>query len=261
MMKEYVCIVGLDEPEAEAIRARIDAPSFARVTLPSIVVKDGQLWVETESRPRYVPVSKLVYHAIYEADFDFITGLAFWGGDCLPNARAMMDCRLKLPCLVRALQHTRFPFPRSYATPYTRFESETEQVAKWGNWHCGENKDRFTGAWEGENAAIIEPYLAGQAVRVVMIGEQAWQIKLEGDDWLKSIHHPQADFMDVDAELLDDTRTLKAAFGLDVIANDYIVGDDGIRYLLEVNHIPNVTRFPDIWEAYLAYVVGWISQG
>jgi hypothetical protein len=260
-MKEYVCIVGLDEPEAEAIRARIDAPSFARVTLPSIVVKDGQLWVETESRPRYVPVSKLVYHAIYEDDFDFITGLAFWGGDCLPNARAMMDCRLKLPCLVRALQHTRFPFPRGYATPYTRVESETEQVAKWGNWHCGENKERFTGAWEGENAAIIEPYLAGQAVRVVMIGEQAWQIKLEGDDWLKSIHHPQADFIDVDGELLDDTRTLKAAFGLDVIANDYIVGDDGSRYLLEVNHIPNVTRFPAIWEAYLAYVVGWVSRG
>jgi hypothetical protein len=36
-MKEYVCIVGLDEPEAEAIRARIDAPSFARVTLPGIM--------------------------------------------------------------------------------------------------------------------------------------------------------------------------------------------------------------------------------
>jgi hypothetical protein len=259
MTKEYVCIVGLDETEGEALRARIDAPSFARVTLPGIMVKDGQLWVETESRPRFVTVSKLVYHAIYEDDYDFITGLAFWGGACLPSARAMMDCRLKLPCLVRALQHTRFPFPRGYTTPYVRFDSEQERVAKWGNWHCGENKERFTGSWEGEQAAIVEPFLNGQAVRVVMIAERAWQIKLEGDSWLKSIHHADADFMEVDAELLEDTRALKAAFGMEIIANDYIVGDDGNRYLLEVNHIPNVTRFPQLWQAYADYATDWAN--
>ncbi|MDX2139088.1 MAG: hypothetical protein SF123_13445 [Chloroflexota bacterium] len=259
-MKEYVCIIGLDEPESDAIRARLDVPVLARVTLPGIVVQDGQLWVETDSRPRFVPAAKLVYHAIYDNDFDFITGLAFWKGACLPNARAMLDCRLKLPCLVRALQHTRFGFPRGYATPHMRVDSDSEKVAKWGNWHCGENKQRFTGSWQGEDAAVIEPFISGQAVRVVMIGEQYWQIKLEGDDWLKSIHHAQADFMEIDVELLADTRHLKAAFGLDVIANDYMVAADGSRYLLEVNHIPNVTRFPAIWEAYLEYVVAWVER-
>ncbi len=39
---------------------------------------------------------------------------------------------------------------------------------------------------------------------------------------------------------------------------DYIVGDQGTKHLLEVNHIPNVTRFPAIWEAYRDYAVQFL---
>jgi glutathione synthase/RimK-type ligase-like ATP-grasp enzyme len=107
---------------------------------------------------------------------------------------------------------------------------------------------------------VIEHFLQGEAVRIVVIGDRAWQIKLEGDGWLKSIHHENATFMQLDTELLDDTLTLKRAFGLDIIANDYIVTDEGSKHLLEVNHIPNVTRFPDIWDAYREYVVDWVRH-
>lgn len=258
-MKDYICVVGLDEQEAKEICESLDVPNFYRVTLPTIKVQSGQLWVETESRPRYVPVSKLVYHAIYEDDLDFITGLAFWGGPCLPNARAMLDLRLKLPGLLRVMEHTRFSFPRDFASAQTPFQTEALAVAKWGNWHCGENKEKFTGLWTGGESAVIEPFIDGSAVRVVIIGEQAWQIRLEGDDWLKSIHHDTADFMPLDSELLADTKHLKAVLGLQVIANDYMVSKDRSRYLLEVNHIPNVTRFPEIWQAYRDYTVNWLQ--
>lgn len=258
-MAEYVCIVGLDEPEADAIRERSDAPIIAHVVLPDIIVKDGVLWVETQGA-RMVPVSQVIYHGIYENDLDFITGLALWGGRCLPSPRAMMDCRLKFPCLVRALEFTRFGSPqRGYASPHTRFYTDTERVAKWGNWHCGENKERFSDQWTGDEPSIIEQFLPGQAVRVALIGEHNWQIKLDGDDWLKSIHHDGAAFMPVDDELLADTQTIREAFGLEIIANDYIVGVDGSKHLLEVNHIPNVTRFPEMWKAYLDYVVEWLN--
>jgi len=179
--------------------------------------------VETESRPRYVPVKKMVYHSIYENDLDFMTGLAFWDGPCLPDARAMLDLRLKLPGLVRALEQTRFPYPRGFVSANTVFRAESQElVAKWGNWHCSENKERFNESWKGTEAAVIEPFIDGQAVRLMMIGDQYWQIRLEGSDWLKSLHDANADFMDVDAELLEDTRHLKAAFGLQVIGNDYM---------------------------------------
>ncbi|MFN8530867.1 MAG: hypothetical protein U0670_19865 [Anaerolineae bacterium] len=259
--KPITAIVGLDESEASAIAEGINTPSIIHLTLPKILVQDGQLWMESDRGPRMVPVEKVIYHAIYEDDLDFISGLALWNGACLPRAHAMMDCRLKLPCLVRALTFTRFGSPaRGYASARVRIDTDIERVAKWGNWHCGENKERFNSAspYTTSEPSIIEPYFVGQAVRVVIIGDQAWQIKLDGSSWLKSIHDERAHFMDVDADLFEDTRRVKQGFGLDVIANDYIVGDDGQKHLLEVNHIPNVTRFPEIWAAYRDFCIAWV---
>ncbi|MCI0714134.1 MAG: hypothetical protein L0154_28515 [Chloroflexi bacterium] len=259
-MREYVAIIGLDERESEEIRDSLDVWAISHMVLPKIMVNDGQLWVEAPNGPRLVPANKVVYHGIFENDLNFMVGLALWGGPCLPNPRAMMDCRMKLPGLVRALKLTRFGHPRGYASPYAMITSEEERVAKWGNWHCGENKERFTGTWTASEESIIEPFFAGQAVRVVIIGDQAWQICLQGDDWLKSIHHDTADFMDIDDELLEDTENIRQGFGLEIIANDYIVTDNGKKYLLEVNHIPNVTRFPEMWEAYRDYVIEWVAN-
>ena len=115
------------------------------------------------------------------------------------------------------------------------------------------------GSWTAEEPSIIEPFLSGQAVRVVFIGSRYWQIRLEGDSWLKSIHHEQAEFMPPDPELVEDTRRVKEGFGLEIVANDYIVGNDGQKHLLEVNHIPNVTRFPEIWEAYCDLATEWVT--
>jgi len=259
-MNTRIALVGLDEPEFLDITQRISMPVIAHEVLPKIVVKDGQLWMQQRNRIGLAPVHKVVFHGIFEDDLDFITGLALWGGPCLPNAHAMLDCRLKLPCLARALQFTHFGAPlRGYAGPGATVESDVEYVAKWGNWHCGENKTRFVGTWTAEQPSVIEPFLVGQSVRVVIIGNRAWQIRLEGADWLKSIHAASADFMPLDAELLADTQRIREGFGLEIIANDYIVADDGTKHLLEVNHIPNVTRFPEIWQAYRDYVVAWLT--
>jgi hypothetical protein len=260
-MKERICIVGLDPSEHEELQELLRIPLVIHDVIPKIVVQNNQLLVASNRRLGLLPVHAVVFHGIFEDDFDFITGLALWGGPCLPHAAAMMDCRLKFPCLVRALRHSRFAQPaRGYVSPHTEVVAEVEHVAKWGNWHCGENKTRFVGPWNPDQASIIEPFLEGQSVRVVMIGERFWQIRLEGSNWLKSIHDPQAELMAVDPELLDDTRALQSAFGLELIANDYIVTNSGSKHLLEVNHIPNVSRFPVIWEAYRDYVVQWVEN-
>lgn len=260
-MLERVCVIGLDEPEVAEIQERIEMRVVAFEQMPRIIVRGGELRVEPKRGPEWLSVTRVVFHSIYENDMDFLAGLALWDGPCLPDANAMLNCRLKFPCLVRALQHTRFGATlRGYVSPDTPFTIEGESVAKWGNWHCGENKIRFSGFWQSENACIIEKFLPGQAVRVIIIGEQFWQIKLEGPDWLKSIHDSSADFMEIDSELLDDTRNLKQAFGLDIIANDYIVSETGSKHLLEVNHIPNVTRFPEIGQAYRDFTVSWLQE-
>lgn len=259
-MTQRACIIGLDEPQNSALKARITGAVVIHETLPRILVRDGELFVEASSGFGFQPVSKVVFHGIFEDDHDLIAGLALWGGPCLPNARAMMDCRLKLPCLVRALQFTEFADPpRGFASKGIEYSTDVERIAKWGNWHCGENKERFNRAWQAQESAIIERYLQGDAIRVVVIGQRHWQIKLEGEGWLKSIHHPTACFMEPDSRLAADTRNVAKEFGLEIAANDYIVTADGQPHLLEVNHIPNVTRFPEIWDAYEDYVAAWLN--
>jgi hypothetical protein len=55
--------------------------------------------------------------------------------------------------------------------------------------------------------------------------------------------------------------TLGRATSEEIIGVDYIVAPDGARHLLEVNHVPNVTAFPEVREAYLDLVVAWANRG
>ena len=82
---DRICIVGLDEPEYSQIQERIEARVVAHEVLPRILVQDGELLVEGRRGPGWLPVSKIIYHSIFENDHDFIAALALWGGPCLPN--------------------------------------------------------------------------------------------------------------------------------------------------------------------------------
>lgn len=258
-MKKRICIIGLSRTLVNEIKKSYFGPIIHHELVPKMVVNQGKLYIERSNGAGMLAVDKVVFHGIFENDFDLITGLSIWGGDCYPNAFAMMNCRLKLPCLARALRVSKFNSTRGFITAGTEIRTGEERVAKWGNWHCGENKHKFTGDWQSGEAAVLEPFFAGEAVRVVVIGNTSMQIKLEGATWLKSIHAQEADFMEMDAELLADTLAIKEAFDMEMIANDYIVAPDGQRHLLEVNHIPNVTRFAKLQEVYIKEIVAWIN--
>ena len=215
-MEPLPCIIGLDADELADIKQRYGGPMVCH---RAIAANDGSrsptLCPIRGSGARLLPISRMVFHGIFADDHDFITGLAIWAGKCLPNAAAMMDCRLKLPCLARALRFTSFADPpRGYSSPGLDYIASGPSVAKWGNWHCGENKERFDDSMVTDNASIVEPFISGEAIRVVVIGDRAWQIRLEGDDWLKSIHHDTASLIDLDSALVNDNVLLHADSGL-----------------------------------------------
>ncbi|MEM7297318.1 MAG: hypothetical protein AAF391_03530 [Bacteroidota bacterium] len=258
-MKRRLCIVGLDRNLAHEIKKDYFGPVIVHDTIPKFLVNSGKLFIERSNGVGMLSVDTVVYHGIFENDFPFLTALTIWGGPCFPNALGMMNCRLKLPCLARALQVSKYNSKRGMISSNTEIRVTEETVAKWGNWHCGENKAKFADHWTSEEPSIIEPFFAGDAVRVVTVGETHFQIKLEGSSWLKSIHDERAQFMDIDNDLLEDTLRIKDAFGLQMVANDYIASPDG-HHLLEVNHIPNMTRFDELQEAYVEYVKNWIKN-
>jgi glutathione synthase/RimK-type ligase-like ATP-grasp enzyme len=110
-----------------------------------------------------------------------------------------------------------------------------------------------------DEATLVEDFIPGEAVRIMRIGQRSWQIRLAGEDWRKSIHPDQAAFMEPDPRLVEDTRRLAERFRLEVIGVDYVVDTGGTPHLLEVNHIPNVTRFPEVRAAYLDYAAAWLD--
>jgi hypothetical protein len=130
MSSERILLVGFDAPEAKDLRGRLPFECVCHEMLPRIVVERGRLFAESPRGGRYLSVSRVVFHGIFEHDLEFLAGLALWGGPCFPNPAAMMDCRLRLPCLVRALGHTRFGGPRGYASSGAEYEAEGDAVAK-----------------------------------------------------------------------------------------------------------------------------------
>lgn len=260
LVHNRIALIGIEYEEYEVIKSNYIGSIIWHQAIPKIVVNNGVLFIEKENGIGMLPVDKVIYYGIYENDFDFISGLALWNGNCFPNATAMMDCRLKIPCLVKAMKYSKFSSPRGFVSAESEVLVERDTVAKWGNWHCGENKHRFTGLWKSQYPSTIEPYFEGDAVRIMIVGNHIWQIKLEGATWLKSIHPDSACFMEIDQELLNDTLQIKKQMNMDMIGNDYIVCNDGSKYLLEVNHIPNITRFEEVRQAYLETVIHWIAN-
>ena len=259
-MQKRLCVIGLDKTVFQEIRKSFFGPVIFHETIPKYLVSKGRLFVQKSNGIGMLEVDKVVFHGIFENDFDLITALTIWGGDCYPNALGMMNSRLKLPCLARALKVSKFNSERGMISENTEINVSEETVAKWGNWHCGENKFKFNKNWISQAPSIIEPFFEGDSVRIVQIGATSLQIKLEGKNWLKSIHDADADFMVIDKELLDDTIKIKKELNLDMIANDYITSSSGEKHLLEVNHIPNVTRFDKLKSVYVSEVINWVNK-
>lgn len=263
MDKKRLLVIGLEANEIEKIRASLGF-NYLVVhydMLPKVKLVQGNLWVESTTVPnKYLLVDMVIFHGIFEHDFDFITLLSLWNGPCLPNAQGMMDLRQRIPGLARALKVSKFnTLNRSMVLGVTEFTSENEVVAKWGIWHCGEDKHKFNGTWTSNETSVIEDFIDGEAVRIMLMGDIHWQIKLTGDTWLKSIHNEGSWQMEVDEELLTDTKNIAAHFNLPMVGVDYMVGKDGRKHLLEVNHIPNVTVFPFINNAFVNFIPDWVN--
>lgn len=103
-------------------------------------------------------------------------------------------------------------------------------------------------------------YIVLYFVRIMMIGKEYWQIKLTGDTWLKSIHNEGADKMEINPALLEDSKNIAKHFNMEIIGVDYMISNEGQPFLLEVNHIPNVTIFPFVNVAFLQFVTKWVKR-
>jgi hypothetical protein len=260
MPAELAALIGLDPPESDELRRRVPSRLVAYPMLPRVQLRAGELYLG-RGGVWDGAFARVVFHGIFENDLPALAALALWGGPCLPSAHGLLDCRPRIPNLARCRRVSRFAsLARSYADPDTTLSVAGPHVAKWGEWHCGEGKERFDGEWAATEPTLVEKFVEGEAVRVTAVGDQLWQVRMAGDGWKKSIHGPGASLTALDPELGDDVRRLRDHFDLAVCAADYVVTATGEKHLLELNHVPNVTEFPLIRAAYLDFVARWLDQ-
>src|SRR5437773_443100 len=133
MDNRRLLLIGLDEPEYLELKSRVNMPTLYHDMLPRLQVDGKQLFAEhRDGFGRFVPVSHVVFHGIFENDLPAIHALALWSGPCFPSARGMMDARQRLPCLIRALEVTQFGGDlRGFADAGTAVNRSEPSVAKW----------------------------------------------------------------------------------------------------------------------------------
>ena len=144
---------------------------------------------------------------------------------------------------------------RGFVPAGTDLNLQREQVVKWGNRHCGDDKARINGASRVATDAIVEPFVAGRSERVLLIGDQLWHLRYESTDWRKNV---AATVTTIEPEPLLVARARRTAerLGLSVAGVDYIVNDGGAT-LLEVNAYPGFDDADGAPEAFVSLAAAW----
>ncbi len=110
-MKPRILLIGIQPEEIEILKAKLknDFLILAYDGLPKVTLNRGILSAESQTvAGKFLKIDQVVFHSIYENDYDFITLLALWNGPCLPNATAMLNLRERIPGLVRSLAISKF---------------------------------------------------------------------------------------------------------------------------------------------------------
>jgi hypothetical protein len=129
-------------------------------------------------------------------------------------------------------------------TKYTREAAlPFPYVLKVGNEHRGEGKYLIRGAadippWEG--IATMEPFFLGESIRVLLLGDQAFGVRIHHEDsWIKNAPGARLEAWQPDPSIIAHARKARDLFGLPIAGVDYVVNDRGFHFI-ELNPFPRL---------------------
>jgi hypothetical protein len=250
--------IGLDEPLADRLRDALEARVVVYPAVPALYALDGALRVESARvAGRWLVPDGIVFYSYFDGVRDARRALALADVPTFPDVRATLPLDDKVLALIAARRADGGPdVPRGFLPPGTSVQFEGERVLKWGDRHCGEGKARAQGEFEAREGTVVEPFLHGRSERVLLVGEQAWQLRYESDDWRKNVRARVSEVVPADGALVARARRAAAALGLAVAGFDYVVNDEG-AVLLEVNAYPGLDDVPAAQTAFIELVRQW----
>ncbi len=116
-------------------------------------------------------------------------------------------------------------------------------VLKVGEEHRGEGKHLIRSAndiprWEG--IATMEPFFVGESVRVLLLGERAFGVRIHNEgSWIKNAPGASFEAWEPGEAIVEHARRAMRLFGLEIAGIDYVVDPAGFHFI-ELNPFPRV---------------------
>lgn len=258
--------IGFEPYWVEAIKAEV-GHVVVHNTLPRGYSFGGQAFVESPSIfGKYLRPRGVMYYCYFENSQPICRALAISETPTFPNVRKTLlhdDKTLSLVAALDAELDTGLitpQVPRGFSDDIPVPMGKGEQaVAKWGEWHCGEGKKICKSEVTAPEAAIIEPFIEGESHRILVVGNSAWQLHYESDDWRKNVNSTITVLDNPDKELILRAHRTASNLGLVVAGVDYIINDDG-AFLLEVNAYPGLYQVPQAEQKFISMAIQWAQS-
>lgn len=255
-------MIGLDPPLVEALSARVEARVVAYPSIPATYSIDGVVRVESARvAGRMLEPRGVLFYGYFDPSEAAVArrALALADTPSFPDVRRTLPLDDKAVALVTALEASGSRLARGYLPAGETPRFEGERVLKWGHRHCGEDKARVTTGSSVPKPAIVEPFIVGTSERILLVGDRAWHLDYESDDWRKNVRARIRVRDEPDAALLDRARRIASHLGLVVAGIDFVVAD-GESYLLEVNAYPGLDDVPDAADAFIELAARWWGE-
>jgi hypothetical protein len=253
---DLVVTIGLDAELVELVRGALDARLVAYPAVPRIYSLEGRVFVESATvAGRWLEPRGVVYYGYFDDACDARRALALGATPTFPDVRATLPLDERAMALLLALRADESESRRGFVPRGVELTVKREQVLKWGNRHCGDDKARVVGPIAVENSGVVEPFVEGRSERILVVGDHAWHLRYESADWRKNVR-ATVTRIDADQELVDRARRTTQRLGLAVSGVDYVVGTEGTT-LLEVNAYPGFDDVPDAAAAFVDLVKRW----
>jgi hypothetical protein len=253
-------VIGLDASLAQRVKEAVGGRVVVYPDAPPSFAIDGRLRIESATTAgRWLDPDGVVFYSYIEGAADLRRAIAASETPSFPDVRSTIGLDDKFLALVASLRAGARPIPRGFVPAGHTVSFEGPRVFKWGNRHCGDDKVKVEGTFAPSHGAIVEPFLAGESDRVLVVGRHDWHLRYESADWRKNVGGTVRVLSRPDADLVAHARAICQGLGLRVAGLDFIIAPTG-SFLLEVNAYPGLEDVPDAEEAFIEEVSAWWTQ-
>ncbi len=254
---DRIACVGLSPADVGVVKAKYHGHVVVYETPPRMYSHEGKLFAEsTNVMGKWLEIERVAWYGYFpgnDLSTDVRKAIALSDAPSFPNIRRTILHDDRALSLIQAeIADPAEPMHRGYAPRGSRALFKERAVFKTGNDHCGDGKFLIEGLTPDSafaaHSGVLEPFVQGDSIRALMVGQKLWMLKYESADWRKNVKgtvqeiHP-AEVIGVQSR----ARVIHEAIGIPTLGIDFIGSNDTGWKLLEVNAYPGLD---DVVEAH-----------